>query len=102
MEADQPLLYEDKEEGEDEKEGKSVDQVLAETGPFGYYQFFALVLHMFIFMTGFIMQSLITYYTANDPPWQCVNQNVSSFCDKGPFQSGSKLFTKRCHLQIDQ
>ena len=101
MEANQPLLQD--EEGENGGiRVKTVDQVLAETGPFGRYQFILLVLHMVILRNGIVSQSLITYYTANDPPWQCVNQNVSSFCDKGPFQSGSKLFTKRCHLQIDQ
>ena len=80
----------------------TVDKCLLESGPFGRYQLMLLFLSVMIFTNGFSFQSLITYYVADDPPWVCASYNVSSFCIHEPFQEGSPMFAKRCHLNRDQ
>ena len=99
MEDDRLLLFP---EVTEKKTTTTVDQSLLESGPFGRYQLFVLVLCILVFSNGFSFQSLITYYVADDPPWVCTRNNVSSFCHKGPFQEGSEFFTKRCSLDRNQ
>eukprot|EP00111_Clytia_hemisphaerica_P023866 TCONS_00070314-protein len=100
MEHDEdPLLHQNDQE---ESERMTVDEILTKSGPFGRYQLGLLLICMFIFSNSVSFQSLVTYYTADDPPWKCVDVNISSFCTKGPFQEGTKFFTKRCHLKRNQ
>ncbi|XP_066934893.1 solute carrier family 22 member 15-like [Clytia hemisphaerica] len=82
--------------------GSTIDEILSNTGSFGRYQKILLLLSILVFSSSVTFQSLITYYAADDPPWRCVNLNISSFCRKGPFQEGTEMFTKRCSLNRDQ
>uniref|UniRef100_A0A7M5XK77 Uncharacterized protein n=1 Tax=Clytia hemisphaerica TaxID=252671 RepID=A0A7M5XK77_9CNID len=81
MDADVDPLISDE---EIEIRGSTIDEILSKTGSFGRYQKILLLLSILVFSSSVTFQSLITYYAADDPPWRCVNLNISSFCRKGP------------------
>lgn len=103
MDDNKPLLFPEENTNEEKTTTTTtVDQSLLQSGPFGRYQLLVLILCNLVFSNGFSFQSLITYYAADDPPWVCVQNNVSLFCHKGPFQEGGDLFIKRCSLHRSQ
>ena len=82
----------------DNHDAATVDEALLKSGTFGRYQFGLLISYFLVFRNAYLFQSLITYFVADDAPWECRNLNVSSFCTQAPFREGDALFTKRCTL----
>lgn len=100
-EDENPLLCE-YENNDDDGNAESVDDALLKSGTFGRYQFCLLISYFLIFRNAYLFQSLITYFVADDAPWECTNRNVSSFCKQAPFREGDAMFIKRCSLDRNQ
>ena len=98
-----PLLCENENDDEGKNDhAESVDAALLKSGTFGRYQFCLLISYFLVFRNAYLFQSLITYFVADDAPWECTNHNVSSFCNQAPFHEGDAMFIKRCSLDRNQ
>ena len=78
-----------------------IEDGLHQSGSFGRFQIFLQILLMYLVLTiGYI--SYFSYFILDDPPWKCINNETSKFCQEN---IGEKIrpdrndFNARCQLK---
>ena len=81
----------------------NVDEALEKSG-FGRFQYLTQILLTCISIT-FAYQCILSYFIANDPPWKCIHNNTSKFCEQNfgvKIAVDNENFSSRCILDRDE
>ena len=82
----------------------TVDEALESCKPCGRFQVAIQIIFTYIIMTiGY--QSVMSYFIVDNPPWKCVGNNTSHFCEQNfgiVIQSDNEKFSRRCQLNRDE
>ena len=81
-------------------DAEPVDVVLSKAGFVGTIQ---LSVHISVFYVLLVVSSQISaiFFTGHSPPWKCVTNSTSGFCNinrNATFSKDSDLFNQRCSL----
>ena len=80
-----------------------VDEALEKSG-FGRFQFSTQILFTFM-LISIVYQFVLSYFIANDPPWECIHNSTSKFCEQNfgiKIAVDNEKFASRCTLQRDE
>ena len=80
-----------------------VDEALEKSG-FGRFQFLTQILFTYISIS-IVYQSELAYFIVNDPPWKCIHNSTSKFCNENfrvKIAADNKKFSSRCILHRDE
>ena len=84
----------------DDTRDESIDDVLTNIGPCGRFQII-LEISMILVTMSTSYNFMLSYFTADDPSWKCVNRNSSHFCQlysNQSIHSSSDMFEERCKM----
>lgn len=84
--------------------GNGMDETLANMETYSRFQIVLSVAMVLVSLTT-TYNFILPYFTANDPPWRCVNTNSSHFCAQHfniTIDSDSDIFKERCNLERDE
>lgn len=87
-------------QNQNEEKEKDVDEIFMIAGGFGRFQLLLLIVGIFMSIS-FSYQTVVMYFAADDPPWQCVSNATSDFCQlhlNWSISQSSKQFVQRCHI----